>query len=118
MIEVDYYYEEGTNGDFRPVIRDYVIENINVIGGAPFSLYIRGYPDHPTTSYIGITLRNISFSGLTNNPHYVLQDVDYVSSSAITVDGVVWDVESSSAVNCFFKYEMLVVIFVIIFKTM
>lgn len=118
MIEVDFYYDEGTNGEYRPVLRDYVIENINVIGGAPYSLFIRGYPDHPKTSYIGITLRNISFSGLANSPHYVLQDVDYISSSDITVDGKEWEVKPSSAGQHFFKYKTLIVLFVIILNNM
>lgn len=122
MIEVDFYYDEGTNGGFRPVLRDYSIENIEVIGGAPYSIYIRGYHDHPTTSYIGITLRNISFTGLTNNPHYVLEDVDYFAASAITVDGAVWDVKpsSSSSTSSAFniKWEMLLILFVAAFKFM
>jgi len=113
VIEVDFYYDEGTNGDFRPVLRDYVIENIDVIGGAPYSIFIRGYPDHPRTSYIGITLRNISFTGLTNNPHYVLQDIDFVSSADVTVDGALWDVKESSGCRFFLKYKLLT-LFVII----
>lgn len=119
VVEVDFYYEEGVNGGYRPVLRDYIIENVDVTGGAPYSVFIRGYPDHPITSYIGITLRNISFSGLTNNPHYVLQDVDYVSTSAITVDGMLWDVnEPSSTGNVFIKYNMLLIPLVVLFKAM
>lgn len=115
VIEVDFFYDEGSKGGFRPVLRDYVIENIDVIGGAPYSIYVRGYPDHPTTSYIGLTLRNISFTGLTNNPHYVLQDIDYVSSSDITVDGVLWNVKASAACHIYFKYE-IVALFVVMLK--
>lgn len=114
---MDFYYDEGTNGGFRPVLRDYVLENINVVGGAPYSIFIRGYPDHPKTSYIGIALRNISFSGMSNNPHYVLQDVDYVSSEAVTVDGVLWDVKASSAGRNFIKYEILLIPFVILVRS-
>lgn len=83
-------------------------------GGAPYSLYIRGYPDHPISSYIGITLQNISFIGLTNDPHYVLQDVDYYSSSDISVDGKKWDAIGSSAGHQYVKYEMFFMLFVIL----
>lgn len=104
---MNFFYDEGPAGDFRPVLRDFTIENVNVIGGAPYSMFIRGYPDHPTTSFIGVTLRNISFSGLTNDPHYVLQDVDFVSATDITVDGELWDVLQSSSTKVS-RYEMLV----------
>lgn len=112
---MDFNYEEGTNGGFRPILRDYKIENVIVNGGAPYSLFIKGYPDHPTSSYIGITIRNISFTGLTNDPYYVLEDVDYYSSSNIAVDGVQWDATASLAGHHFVKYEMLFVLFVILF---
>lgn len=85
-----------------------------MIGGAPYSIYIRGYPDHPTTSYIGVTLRNISFTGLTNSPHYVLQDTDFVSSSDITVDGALWDVKESAGCQLLIKYELFALIVVML----
>lgn len=107
VIEVDFYYDEGPNGGFTPVLRDYIIENIDVIGGAPYSIFIRGYPDHPRTSYIGITLRNISFTGLTNNPHYIVQDIDFVSSTDITVDGALWDVKESAGCQFLSRYKLL-----------
>lgn len=117
MIEVDFYYDEGTKGGFRPVLRDYTIENISV-AGAPNSIIIRGFHEHPTTSYIGITLRNISFTGLTNKTHYVVEDVDYISSSAITIDGVVWDIEptSSSSAAYYLKCKILLLLFAVILK--
>ncbi|XP_037041976.1 probable polygalacturonase [Bradysia coprophila] len=106
VIEVDFYYDEGSNGGYRPVLRDYIIENVNVLNGAPYSLFIRGFPDHPRTSYIGITLRNISFTGLRNSPHYVLEEVDYISANDITVDGKSWNVQSSSSAK-FVNFKML-----------
>lgn len=45
---------------------------------------MKGYPV-PDTSYIGLTLRNITFSGLTQNPHYVLENVDYIDASEVYV---------------------------------
>jgi len=116
VIEVDFNYEEGTNGGYRPILRDYKIENVKVNGGAPYSLYIRGYPDHPISSYIGISISNITFTGLTNDPHFVLQDVDYYASSNIAVDGVPWDATASSAGHQYVKYDMIFILFVIMFN--
>lgn len=63
------------------------IENVVVTGGAPYSLFVKGYPT-PGTSYIEMTLRNISFSGLTQSPHYVIENVDSIELSEVYVQ--VW----------------------------
>ncbi len=111
---MNFFYDEGPSGKFRPVLQDFSIDNVNVLDGAPYSLFIRGYPDHPTTSYIGVTLRNITFSGLTNDPHFVLQDVDYISATDIVVDGVLWHVEPSSANSI--QWKILLVFLATLFQ--
>jgi len=97
VIEVDFYYEEGPNADFKPILRDVFIENVEVTGGAPYSLFVKGYPTSDT-SYIGMTLRNITISGLTSTPHYVLENVDYIDSSEVYVQAwQEWDLKISGA---------------------
>ncbi|XP_037046843.1 probable polygalacturonase [Bradysia coprophila] len=87
VVEVDFYYEEGPNAAFKPVLKEVFIENVDVTGGAPYSLVVKGYPT-PDTSYIEMTLRNMTFSGLRNSPHYVIQDVDSIEFSEVYVQ--VW----------------------------
>lgn len=60
---------------------------MEVTGGAPYSLVVRGYPT-PDTSYIEMNLRNITFSGLRNTPHYVIENVDSIELSEVYVQ--VW----------------------------
>ncbi len=84
---MDFYYEEGLNAGFKPVLQEVVIENVDVTGGAPYSLFMKGYPT-PNTSYIEVTLRNITISGLRNSPHYVLENVDSIKFSDVYVQ--VW----------------------------
>lgn len=94
------------------------IENVEVTGGAPYSLFVKGYPT-PNTSYIEMTLRNISFSGLRNSPHYVIENVDSIEFSDVYVQ--VWQEwkttsdEPNGAHSVF--ASTLVVLFVSIFST-
>jgi polygalacturonase len=96
VIEVDFFYEEGPNAPFVPVIKDFVIQNLTLENGAPYSLYVRGYPNHPTTSYIGITIQNATLNGVTRDPHFVLENVDNVITENVKVNGVDWDWDNES----------------------
>lgn len=69
------------------MLKEVFIENVDVTGGAPYSLVVKGYPT-ADTSYIGMTLRNITFSGLKNSPHYVIENVDSIEFSEVYVQ--VW----------------------------
>jgi len=89
VIEVDYYYEEGTNGTFIPVLRDFVVENVVVTGGAPHSIVVRGYPE-PDTSIIRISLYNISFTGVPDNDHFVIENVNEITARDVYVNGKLW----------------------------
>lgn len=48
---------------------------------------MKGYPT-PNTSVIEISLRNITFSGLRNTPHFIVQDVNSIEFSDVYVQ--VW----------------------------
>lgn len=88
VIEVDFYYEEGPNADFVPVLKNFTIENLDVTGSAPKSMVVKGYVDG--SSYIDITLRNISFRGIIDDPHFVLENVNYVSATDVSINGKEW----------------------------
>jgi len=97
VIEVDYYYEEGPEGDFVPILQNFVVENLIVTGGAPRSLVVKGYPT-PNTSVIKISLYNISLSGITESDHFILQDVTEVSAKDVYINGELWNVPGSGGV--------------------
>lgn len=58
-------------------------------GGAPKTLVVKGYPTGGK-SYIDIALRNISFAGITDDPHFILEDVNYVWAEDVSVNGREW----------------------------
>lgn len=90
MIEVDFFYEEGQNGPFMPILRDVVIENLVLTNGAPLAVKVKGYPQ-ADTSIIRISLRNISFSGITEAPGYVVEDVNELLRTEVYVNGEPWN---------------------------
>lgn len=51
---------------------------------------MKGYPTKGK-SYIDITLKNISFIGIRDDPHFILEHVDYVWAEDIFVNGKEWN---------------------------
>lgn len=74
-----------------------VVENLVVTGGAPRSIVVKGYPT-PNKSIIKMSLYNISFSGITETDHFVLQDINEVNAKDIYINGELWQVPGSSGV--------------------
>src|SRR6185503_9056550 len=72
-LEVDYYYEEGPNASFVPVLRNVVIENVHVTKKTGHAIFVKGYPTEGAYVIEGIVLRNCSFNGvqLPNVVEYV-----------------------------------------------
>ncbi|OXA54953.1 putative polygalacturonase, partial [Folsomia candida] len=91
VIEVDFFYEEGPNAGFVPVIKDFVIQNLTLLEFAPYTCYIRGYEGHPNASFVGLRLENATFNGVANDPHYVVENVDVVELENVVVNGAVWE---------------------------
>lgn len=91
VVEVDFFYEEGPNAGFVPVIKDFVIQNLTLEEGAPYSVYMRGYPGHPATSFVGLRLENVTLNGIEREPHYVVENVDDVVTENVVVNGALWE---------------------------
>jgi polygalacturonase len=91
LIEVDFYYEEGPDGPFVPILRNFHIQNLTLEGSAPYSLVVKGYPDHPSTSFIDLSLTDAILNGVTEDPHFIIEEVDEVSIMNVVVDGVNWE---------------------------
>jgi polygalacturonase len=56
-IEIDFYYEEGEKGDFRPVVRNIQVENLQCKKSRR-ALALRGFANAPI---MGVTLRHCTF---------------------------------------------------------
>lgn len=91
VIEVDFFYEEGPDAGYVPVIKDFVIQNLTLQDGAPYTCYMKGYPGHPSTSFVGLKLENATFNGIENDPHYVAENVDDIITLNVVVNGVLWE---------------------------
>lgn len=80
-------------------MKNFTIQNVYVTGSAPKSLVVKGYPTR-SSSYIDISLRNISFNGITDHPHFLLENVNYVWVTDVSVNGKEWnDVPGNEALS-------------------
>jgi hypothetical protein len=60
-LQIDFVYEEGSNGPHKPVVRNLVIENMTV-GNAKRVLDVQGFPGSEIS---GVRIHNSKFSGIT-----------------------------------------------------
>jgi unsaturated rhamnogalacturonyl hydrolase len=74
VLQIDFMYEEGPNGDFPPAVRNLVIENINV-GKARRVLDIRGFS---AADISGVRFYNSTIKGITQNDSVKDGDVKLV----------------------------------------
>jgi len=61
VLTIDFRYEEGSKGDFKPVVRNVQLENVTS-SASPRALYIRGIPAGVIE---GIRVKNCQFNDLT-----------------------------------------------------
>lgn len=84
-----------------PILRDVVIENLVLTDSAPLAAKLIGYPE-PDRSIIRLSLRNVSFSGVTGvmedgvRLFKIEQNVTEISLKDVYINGVQW---TSSAVS-------------------
>lgn len=80
-IEVDFLYEEGAKGPFKPVVRDVVVVGLRCRQAmSPWTL--RGLPNAPIQ---GITLEDCTFEHADRNP--VTEHVEGLTLKSVTVNG-------------------------------
>ncbi|MBV8810306.1 MAG: hypothetical protein JO033_16680 [Acidobacteriaceae bacterium] len=81
VIEVDYYYEEGEGGPFRPVVKDVYVENVTC-ERSKYGVYLRGYPNDRIE---GVHLSRCNFQHAAKGN--LLQNVAAVDVKEVTVNG-------------------------------
>lgn len=61
VLTIDFRYEEGAKGDFKPIVRNVQLENVTS-SASPRALYVRGIPNGVIE---GIRVKNCQFNDLT-----------------------------------------------------
>lgn len=80
-IEVDFYYEEGEGGPFRPTVKQIVVAGVTS-QKSKYAIYLRGYATDPI---VGVSLVDCSFRDVADGNF--LQNVKSVSVKNVTVNG-------------------------------
>jgi polygalacturonase len=81
VVLVDYFYEEGAGGPYRPVVRDINVANLTS-GRGPRALYLRGYPEDPIRS---VRLEHCRFDNVEQPS--VIQDMKLLVLKDVTING-------------------------------
>jgi len=80
-IEVDFYYEEGEGGPFRPTVKQIVVANVTS-QKSRYAIYLRGYTTDPI---VGVSLTDCFFRDVAEGNF--LQNVKAVSAKNVIVNG-------------------------------
>jgi polygalacturonase len=81
VIEVDFYYEEGEGGPFKPVVNNVVVSDVTC-KKSKYGLYLRGYKDAPIR---GLTVTDCVFDNAAKDN--LLQNVESVNMTRVNVNG-------------------------------
>jgi polygalacturonase len=81
VIEIDFYYEEGEGGPFKPVVGNVVVSNVTC-QKSKYGVYLRGYKNAPIR---GLTMTNCTFANAEKGN--VLENVESVKMTNVTVNG-------------------------------
>jgi polygalacturonase len=77
VLQIDFLYDEGTNGIYKPVARNVVMENIRV-AQTPRVLNVRGFP---AASISGVRIYNSTFKQIQKPDQIIDADVKLVNCS-------------------------------------
>ena len=83
VIEVDFFYEEGEGGPFKPVVNNVVVSNVTC-RKSKYGVYLRGYKDAPIR---GLTMSNCTFDNAAKGNF--LENVESVKMTNVTLNGKV-----------------------------
>ncbi len=81
VIEVDFYYEEGEGGPFKPVVKNVFVSNVTC-QKSKYGMYLRGYANAPIT---GVHIAHCTFNNAEKGNFF--QHVAAVSVDDVTVNG-------------------------------
>lgn len=100
VIHADFFYEEGTCGDHKPVLRNITLSNIKTIEGgsidAKNALYIKGFEHAPIEN---IVLEDAVLNGVEGDS--VLQNVKNITFKNVFINNIKVDDKTFSVNNKF-----------------
>ncbi len=81
VIAVDFFYEEGEGGPFRPLVKDILISNVTC-QKSKYGIYLAGYKDAPIT---GVTISHCIFNDAAEGN--ISENVEDVKLEDVIVNG-------------------------------
>jgi polygalacturonase len=81
ILKINFYYEEGDNGDFTPSVRNINLENITS-GKSKHALYLEGYERSPITD---VSLKNCIFNHVAKEN--IISDVESLTLENVMING-------------------------------
>lgn len=100
VIHADFFYEEGINGNYKPILRNITLSNIKTAEGgsidAKNALYIRGFENAPIEN---ILIEDADLNGVKGKA--VLQNIKNITFRDISINGARIGDKTSSFDNNF-----------------
>jgi polygalacturonase len=81
VITVDFYYEEGEGGPFKPVVKNVDVRNVTC-RKSKYGIYLNGYKDAPIT---GVNISNCTFNNAEKGNFF--RNVEEINMSNVRVNG-------------------------------
>ncbi len=81
IVQVDFFYEEGEGGPFRPIVRNISVEDVTC-KRSKYALYLRGYGSSPIRD---VRLTRCTFEQVAKPS--VIENVEGLKAEAVTVNG-------------------------------
>jgi polygalacturonase len=89
-IEVDFYYEEGEGGPFRPTVKNIFISEVTC-GKSKYALFLRGYANDPIS---GVAISHCTFNDASKGAFF--EHVESVGIQDTTMNGKALKFSSNS----------------------
>lgn len=80
-IGIDYYYEEGEKGGYKPIVRDVAVENLTS-QNSKYGVYLRGFKNDPIED---ISLTNCDFDGVSDGN--IVENVENITLKNVRING-------------------------------
>lgn len=105
VIHADFFYEEGTNGNHKPILRNIRLSNIKTVEGesieAKHALYLKGFEDAPIEN---IVIEDAVLNGVKGDS--VLQNIKNLTFKNVCINGEKLEDQNINVDNDFKTYTL------------
>jgi len=81
VLKINFYYEEGEDGDFIPTVRNIHMENVES-QTSPYAIWIKAFDNSPVT---GLTIKNCKFNNVEKKS--IIQNVKELTVESVLING-------------------------------